>query len=222
MTAVIAAVLALGQSQQPRNIGLGAHANRAVVLFDGKNLGSWLRDGSTDAAAWEVADGVATVKGGTIATKEKFGSGHYHLEFNEPLMADKTSQARGNSGFYLLGRYEVQILDSYENPTYATGGCGSLYGQKDPDTNQAKKPGEWQVYDAFFTAPVVDASGKQTKAPVLTLYWNGVMVHNKVELTEKADQSKDAAPVATGPIKLQDHGCPVKFRNIWFQPTRQR
>lgn len=222
---MLAVLVALSQDKPPKNIGLQTKPpKRATVLFDGKSLDQWVRAGSSAPAGWKVADGVAEVVpgSGSIASKASLGSGHYHVEFNVPLMADKTSQARGNSGFYLLARYETQILDSVDNPTYATGGCGGIYGLKDPDSNEAKKPGEWQCYDSFFVAPTLGADGKIAKPGVLTVYWNGVLVHNKVELTEKADQSKDSAPVAQGPVLLQDHGCKVRFRNIWFQPTGTR
>ncbi len=216
-----AAFLTAAQSQHAQ-AGVGLEPPKsATVLFNGKSLDKWSKAGTSDAAGWKVGGGAAEVVpgSGSIWTKKQFGSGHYHVEFNVPLMPNEHSQGRGNSGFYLMAVYEIQILDSVDNPTYATGGCGSLYSLKDPDSNQAKKPGEWQAYDAYLTAPVLDADGNVSKPGHVTVWWNGVLVHKDVELTYKDDQHK---AVSTGPVLLQDHGCPVKFRNVWYAPLSHR
>ncbi|HLK58388.1 MAG TPA: DUF1080 domain-containing protein [Chthonomonadaceae bacterium] len=198
----------------------------AKILFDGKDLSAWVKRGTTDQpAGWLVAEGEATVQPGTgdILTKEKFGDYQLHVEFQIPLMSDKHSQERGNSGVYQQGLFEVQVLDAYMNETYAKGGCGAIYEFKDPDKNACKPPQEWQTYDITFRAARFDAAGKMTEHPRITVLWNGVKVHDNVEITcgpTRASLGGDVTP--TGPIMLQDHGCPVKFRNIWIKPLSEK
>ncbi|CEK17245.1 protein of unknown function (DUF1080) [Chthonomonas calidirosea] len=193
----------------------------AIVLFDGKNTDAWTQlDGSP--VKWDVSDGVLTVKPGTgnIITKQKFGDYHLHVEFRIPYMPDAHGQARGNSGVYNHGLYEVQILDSVNNPTYFAGGCGAIYGQRDPDENAALPPGQWQSYDIIFRAPRFDANGHLIEKPRITVIWNGVKVHDNVEIQGPTTASLPGPMVATGPIMLQDHGCPVSFRDIWIVPLK--
>lgn len=195
----------------------------AMVLFDGTSsslLRNWTHlDGRP--VEWTVADGAMEVNPGkgNIITKDKFGSYQLHVEFMTPLMPDKKSQERGNSGVYQHGRYEVQVLDSYNNDTYKYGGCGAIYEQKDPDKKVCKPPLTWQTYDITFTAPKVDSDGKVAERPRITVVWNGVKVHDNVEILADNTRAGMTGPVpATGPIMLQDHGCRVKFRNIWIKP----
>jgi hypothetical protein len=187
----------------------------AIVLFDGTNL-----DAFKGGEKWEIKDGYATVRGGGVTTKQSFGDLQMHIEFASPEVVKGNGQGRGNSGVYLMGRYEVQILDSFENATYFDGQCASVYKQQPPMVNACKKPGEWQTYDIIFTAPKFDAEGKVTQPAYLTLLHNGVLVHNHFALegstsyTEPAKYSKHADKL---PISIQDHGNPVRYRNIWIR-----
>lgn len=196
----------------------------AIVLFDGKNTDAWEQLSTKGACQWLITDGnlEVNVGAGNIITKRLFRDYHLHLEFMEPYMPDQTSQGKGNSGVYNLGQYEIQVLDSYNNPTYKNGCCGSIYGFKEPDKSMSRPPLQWQSYDIFFHAPRLDESGKVVKYPRVTLIWNGVKVQNNVEITCGPTTASMGGPVlAEGPIMLQDHGCPVKFRNIWIQELKK-
>lgn len=190
----------------------------AKILFDGKDLSAWEK-----GDRWEVKDGYAVVKGSDIRTKEKFGDMQLHIEFATPEKVDpkKKGQGRGNSGVFLMDRYEVQILDSHDNKTYFDGQCGALYKQSPPMANVCRKPGEWQTYDILFTAPRTDADGKVVKPAAVTLLHNGVAVQNHFELQGGTyfDRPASYEPKhpEKAPIRLQWHGNPVKFRNIWVR-----
>jgi len=187
----------------------------AVVLFDGKSLDAW-----TNGANWEIADDHAVSKKSDISTKAKFGDCQFHLEFATPEKVTGSGQGRGNSGIYFMGRYEVQILDSFNNKTYFDGQCGSIYKQTPPLVNACRKPGEWQIYDIVFEAPKFGSDGKVTKPAYLTVIQNGVLVQNHFELkgTTFFDQPASYAKHDDrAPINLQFHGNPVKFRNIWLR-----
>lgn len=198
----------------------------AKVLFGGKDLTEWSRRGKPDEVpGWVIADGEVTVKpgAGDIVTKEKFGDYQLHVEFQIPLLPDKHSQERGNSGVYQQGQFEIQVLDGYHNDTYAKGGCAAIYLFKDPDKNVAKPPKEWQSYDIFFKAARFDSAGKLTERPRITLLWNTIKVHDNVEITcGPTTSSMGGEIMPTGPIMLQDHGCEVKYRNIWIKPLSQK
>ena len=190
----------------------------AVVLFDGTDLAAWR--GREGDAAWSVESGSMRVNGtGDIETREHFGDLQLHLEWAAPEVVEGESQGRGNSGVFLMGRYEVQILDSFENRTYADGQAAALYGQRPPDVNACRPPGAWQSYDIFLRAPRFE--GEQLASPgVVTVVHNGVLVHHAVAfLGATAHRAVAAyAPHAPeGPIKLQDHGNPVRFRNVWVR-----
>jgi hypothetical protein len=190
----------------------------AVVLFDGKDLSKW-----ENGEKWEVKDGYAIVKGGDITTKDSFGDYQLHVEFASPEKVSGRGQGRGNSGVYLALRYEVQILDSFENQTYFDGQCASLYKQSPPMVNACRKPGEWQSYDIIFTAPRFADDGKVLKPAYVTVIHNGVVVHNHFELQGGTYYDKPAAyekHPEKQPIKLQNHGNPVKFRNIWLREVK--
>lgn len=185
----------------------------------------WKQVGSGDECKWDIADGCLIVKPGTgdIVTKQEFGDYQLHLEFWLPLMADKTSQGRANSGVFQHGRYEIQVLDSYHNPTYKFGGVGAIYSQKDPDVDAVKPPEQWNSYDITFRAPRFDKEGKQTEYPRITVFHNGLKIHDNVEI--KCASTSDGKPgiqPATGPIELQDHGAPIKYRNIWIVPSKAK
>ncbi len=189
----------------------------ANILFDGKDLSKF-----TNGDKWEIKDGYALTRGGDITTKESFGDMQLHVEFATPEKVDpkQTGQARGNSGVYIMGKYEVQILDSFENKTYFDGQCASLYKQQPPMVNVCRKPGEWQTYDIVFEAPKFAEDGKVLKPAICTVFHNGVCVQNHFELTggtyydQRAKYVKHEAKL---PFRLQNHGNPVKFRNIWVR-----
>ncbi len=192
----------------------------AIVLFNGKDTNAWEQLKDRGPVQWVITDGALEVKPGTgnIITKQEFQDFKLHVEFNEPYMPDKHSQERGNSGVYLQGRYEIQVLDSYNNPTYKAGGCGSIYGQKDPDKNMALPPGQWQTYDIDFRAARLGPDGKVVEKPRVTVIWNGTKVHDNVKIEGGTTAGLGKELVATGPIMLQDHGSKVRFRNIWIVP----
>lgn len=193
----------------------------AVVLFDGKSLDAW-----ENGDKWTVQDGYAEVHKSDIRTKQSFGDVQLHVEFATPEKVNprQTGQGRGNSGVFLMDRYEVQVLDSYENKTYFDGQCAALYKQSPPMVNVCRKPGEWQTYDITFTVPKFDADGKLTKSAAVTVFQNGVCVQNHWELT--GDTSFFHPPAyeknhpATAPIRLQNHGNPVRYRNIWVRELK--
>lgn len=199
------------------NLGAPPPAD-ALVLFGGKDASAWTAGGKD--CPWTIANGAMEVNGGgSIETREHFGDVQLHLEWASPAKAESTSQGRGNSGVFLMGRYEIQILDSYENPTYADGSAAALYGQFPPLVNVCRGPGEWQSYDIFFRAPRFD--GDKLVAPALvTVLHNGVLVHNNqafLGATRHREVATYAAHAPTGPLGLQDHGNPVRFRNIWVR-----
>jgi hypothetical protein len=198
----------------------------AVILFDGKSAEAWVHRGSKKPCEWVVKDGYMQVKGGDIQTKETFADFQLHLEFWLPWYPARVEgQARANSGVYLQGRYEIQILDSFVNPTYKAGGCGAIYGQKDPDNfaEAVRLPERWNTYDITFRAPRFDSEGKLLSKPRITAFWNGVKIHDNVEI-EGFNTTAGAGgdPKTPGPIMLQDHGSPIRFRNIWIVPLRDK
>jgi len=197
----------------------------AVVLFDGTSADKWHQRGSNQPCKWRLEDACLVVKPGEsdIVTNEIFGDYRLHVEFWLPYMANESGQGRANSGVYQQGRYEIQVLDSYKNPTYKAGGCGAIYSFKDPDKDAILPPQEWNTYDVTFRAARFDASGKQTENPRITVIHNGIKIHDNVELTiEHTGGSMDGLPPGQGPIVLQNHGAPVRFRNIWILPMRER
>lgn len=195
----------------------------AIVLFGGKGLEAWTGRGGK--AGWKVENDYCEVNGsGDIQTREEFGDLQLHLEFMTPSPPKGESQGRGNSGVFLMGRYEVQVLDSFANRTYADGQAGAVYGQTPPLVNASRKPGEWQSYDIVFEAPRF-AAGKLERPGYVTVLHNGVVVQHHTELLGgTAHRSLPAyTPHApTGPIRLQDHGDPVRYRNVWVRPLGSR
>ncbi|HXW06487.1 MAG TPA: DUF1080 domain-containing protein [Vicinamibacterales bacterium] len=201
----------------------GAPPSDAVVLFDGKDLSKWAHreKGQVTDAKWTVKDGYFEVapKTGSISTRESFGSVQLHVEWAAPLEVEGNSQGRGNSGVLLMGLYEVQVLDSYNNVTYADGQAGALYGQWPPLANAARKPGEWQTYDIVFEAPRFEG-GKLVTPAFFTVFWNGVLLHNRKEVMGPMvwrAVAKYAPHEPELPLVLQDHSNPVRFRNIWLR-----
>ena len=189
----------------------------AIILFDGKDLSKFEKGEN-----WKIENGYAIVQKSDITTKDAFGDMQLHVEWASPENPDPKlkGQGRGNSGVYIMGRYEVQILDSWENPTYFDGQAGSIYKQQPPMVNACRKPGEWQTYDILFTAPRFDKDGKVLKPAAITLFHNGVCVQNHTELTGGTYYDRPAAYTKHAeklPFRLQNHGNPVKFRNIWVR-----
>ncbi len=190
----------------------------AIVLFDGKDLSAW-----ENGESWKVENGVATVSRKAIRTKQSFGDCQLHLEWSSPVPARGESQGRGNSGIYFMGLYEVQILDSYQNKTYFDGQAGAIYKQTPPMANAMRPPGEWNLYDIVFTAPRFGEDGSLQSPAYLTLIHNGVLLHNHFELTGSTEWNRAASyepHAAKLPIMLQDHGNPVRFRNIWLRELK--
>ncbi len=191
----------------------------AKVLFDGTNLDAW--KGNDGEAKWKLADGYMEVnRTGDIETKGEFGDCQLHVEWASPAQPKGDSQGRGNSGIFFFGRYEVQVLDSYENPTYADGQAAAVYGQVPPMVNACRKPGEWQTYDIVFRAPRFDAAGKVLAPARVTVIHNGILVHLDQPLlggTAHRSLPSYAAHGAKGAIRLQDHGDPVRYRNLWIR-----
>ena len=185
----------------------------AVVLFDGKDMSQW-----EGAETWAVADGHVASGKGPIRSKPTFGDCQLHIEWATPEKVSGDSQGRGNSGVFLMGIYEVQILDSYENKTYFDGQAGAIYKQHPPLVNVCRKPGEWQSYDIIWTRPRFDDDGKLVEPAYITVLQNGVLIMNHFKL--EGDTPYDRPPQYKKhpdrlPLMLQDHGNPVRFRNIW-------
>jgi hypothetical protein len=205
----------------------GGPPSDAIVLFDGKDLSGW-NNVKGGEAKWLVKDGAMTVvaRSGSIATKQEFGDVQLHLEWATPAEVVGEGQGRGNSGVFLMGQYEVQILDSFNNKTYFGGQAGAIYKQYAPLVNAVRAPGQWQTYDIIFHAPAFDAQGNVTKRGRITVLHNGVLVHNDVELMGSTslkggpqyDKPEYKPHPPKAPLVLQDHNNPVRFRNIWVRP----
>jgi hypothetical protein len=193
----------------------------AIVLFNGKDLSHW-RDKDGGVAKWNVRDGYVEVAPGTgdITTRDKFGDVQLHVEWATPPIPKGEGQERGNSGVFLMDRYEIQVLDSYDNKTYYHGQAGAVYKQHAPLVNASRKPGEWQTYDIVFHAPKFDEQGKVIERARVTVLHNGVLIQNNVEIYGLTYHDRPALYVAHSPeepLHLQDHGNPVRYRNIWIR-----
>jgi hypothetical protein len=194
---------------------LASPPSDAIVLFDGKSLDAW-----EDGERWQVEEGVATAAGTEIKSKQKFGDCQLHVEFATPAKVEGQGQGRGNSGIYLMDRYEVQVLDSVDNPTYFDGQCGSIYKQQPPIVNASRKPGQWQCYDILFTAPRFLDDGTLKTPGYVTVLHNGVVVQNHFELQGSTSYTEPPRYRQHGdkePLRIQFHGNPVRFRNIWLR-----
>jgi hypothetical protein len=193
----------------------------ATVLFDGKDFSKW--QGEKGDVKWKIEDGyMETTHTGRIRTKDEFGDFQLHIEWATPAKVEGKGQGRGNNGVNIYGRYEIQVLDSYENPTYADGQASAIYGQTPPLVNASKPPGQWQTYDIIWETPRWDSDKKLIKPAFVTVLHNGVVVHHRTELfgatghRQYGDYKKPQPP--HGFIELYEHGNPVRFRNIWIRP----
>ncbi|MDC0298665.1 DUF1080 domain-containing protein [bacterium] len=213
----------------PGNV-LGAPPSDAVVLFDGsaESFSANWTDTKGDTSKWKVADGaMESVRGaGYVQSEKKFGSCQFHIEWASPSKVQGSGQGRGNSGVFLMGTYEIQVLDSYQNQTYADGQAGALYGRSKPLVNASRKPGEWQSYDIIYHRPLFDKGGKVTRRATFTVLHNGVLIQDHTVLSggtgwrgPHAASDYQAHPDKM-PISMQDHGNPVRFRNIWVRPLK--
>lgn len=190
-----------------------------VLLGAGQDLSKWQTDDGL-AVPWPMTDSVLQTGKGFIRTKGEFANIQLHVEFATPSTVIGDSQGRGNSGVFLAGAFEIQVLDSYQNPTYADGQAAAMYGQYPPLINVSRKPGEWQSYDILFTAPKFDVKGELTAPAVVTVLHNGVLVHHARSFwggTRHRTILPYSPTMARGPIRLQDHGNPVRYRNIWLR-----
>jgi hypothetical protein len=194
----------------------------AVVLFDGTRTDGWRhRDGTQ--TGWRLESGVLVVKpgDGDAVSMEEIGDGRLHVEFNLPRV-NASGQSRANSGVYVMGRWEVQVLDCWENETYEDGTCGALYGLVAPTSLAPKPPGHWQAYDIDFRAPRVGPQGVVTTSGRITVLHNGTRILEDAPFDRVTTGGLDETIVSRGPVLLQDHGSPVRFRNIWWLPALEK
>ena len=209
---------------EPRVVTPGegtAPPSDAIILFDGSDLDEWVMTKDGSAGAWTVAEGAMTVvpKTGGIRTKREFGDFQLHIEWRTPSEVEGKGQGRGNSGIFLQSRYEIQVLDSYNNRTYSNGQAGSIYKQHMPLVNACRPPGEWQTYDVIYTAPRFNEDGMKTAPARVTVIQNGILIQHDTEIygtTEFRSFPKNKAH-GKAPLMLQDHSNPVSYRNIWIR-----
>ena len=190
-----------------------------ILLGEGGDLSGWQTDGGAPAP-WVMAAGVLQTGKGMIRTKSEFTDIQLHVEFATPSTVVGNSQDRGNSGVFLPGGFEIQVLDSFENPTYADGQAAAMYGQYPPLANASRRPGEWQSYDIAFTAPRFNSTGELSSPAVATVFHNGLLVHHARSFWGGTGHRRILPykpEMARGPLRLQDHGNPVRYRNIWLR-----
>lgn len=207
----------------PGDIKKNTAPSDAIVLFDGKDLSAW-ESAKGGPAQWDVSGGVFTVnkEAGDIQTKQKFNDYQLHIEWRVPKNISGTSQGRGNSGVFMQGQYEVQVLDCYNNETYVNGQTGSVYKQTPPLANAMRKPGEWNVYDIIYTAPIFKEDGTYRTPPRITIIQNGIVLQNNTTILGTTEYIGFPKVVkhGDGPIVLQSHGDPsepISFRNVWLR-----
>lgn len=208
-------------SPVPRVVTPGNPPSDAIVLFNGKDLSGWKTAGDGSPAKWQAKDGVLTVQKGTgdILTEMTFDDFQLHIEFRTPAEVKGDGQGRGNSGIFLQGIYELQVLDNYNNRTYSNGQAGSIYKQTMPLVNACMKPGEWQTYDIAYTAPKFNKDGMMVIPPYVTVFQNNILVQNHTAIKGPTPYVglPEIVPHGKGPLKLQDHGNPTSYRNIWVR-----
>ncbi len=197
-------------------------SDAVVLLGAGSDLNAWQMMGGSPAT-WVMKDGVVETGKGVMRTKAEFTDFQLHVEFATPGVVKGSSQERGNSGVFLLGKFEIQVLDSYQNLTYPDGQASAMYGQYPPLVNASRPPGEWQTYDIAFTAPRFTAANTVDKPAVVTVLHNGILVHSATPFWGPTAHRKIEAytpDTAKGPLALQDHGNPVRFRNVWIRTLK--
>lgn len=200
----------------------GAPPEDAIVLFDGSDLSAW-----TSGNEAGIEDGVINILAtGGLTSKQAFGDCQLHIEWATPAVADGNSMNWGNSGVFFQGEYELQIIESHDSLIYADGIAGAIYAQSPPLANASRKPGEWQTFDVVFTAPKiedVDGEVRVVEPARMTAFWNGVLVQYHQEIvgsTIHKQVQRYAAPMAEGPLEIQQHGSAVRYRNIWVRPIQ--
>ena len=213
--------VAAEQNQEPPVVDpgpIGGPPSDAIVLFDGKDLSQFRGERSAEPK-WKLEGGVMeTTPMGGIFTKQEFGDCQLHVEWASPSVVKGEGQGRGNSGVYLMSRYEIQVLDCYQNKTYPNGQCGAFYGHNPPLVNSCRKPGEWQAYDIIFHAPRKSSDGS-IKPGSFTVLQKGVLIQDHIPVgAEPTTAAPQQGLVEKGPLYLQDHGNPVRFRNVWIRP----
>ncbi len=191
--------------------------DKTAILFDGSSWRGWQRKDGPESQWIVQDDGSVQASGADAVTDSTFGDFQLHVEFVCPKMPDKQGQARSNSGVYLHGRYEIQVLDSFGDPPTGNG-CGALYSIAAPMVNASRPAGQWQTYDIIFRAPRLDDQDNITELPRVTVFHNGIVIHNNLELPSTTPGGLDRKMVDVGPILLQFHGDPVRYRNIWLRP----
>ncbi|MCI0660447.1 MAG: DUF1080 domain-containing protein [Acidobacteria bacterium] len=229
LSTAVLSMSALTQLPEPKeepkiiNSGDATHApSDAIVLFDGKDLSNWSSVKDNGPAKWDIQNGAMVVKAGTgaIRSKREFNDVQLHIEWATPAEIKGEGQGRGNSGVFLQGVYEVQVLDSFNNKTYFHGQAGAIYKQYPPLVNASRKPGDWQTYDIIYNAPIFENDGKVKNKAIMTVLHNGVLIQDHAELYGETTH-EPVQPVykkhGKGPLMLQDHGNPVRFRNIWVR-----
>ncbi|MEH6558121.1 MAG: DUF1080 domain-containing protein [Oceanicoccus sp.] len=201
---------------------IGSAPSDAIILFNGSNLDQWKGKQKDSDAAWKVENGyMEVVRGsGAIQTREKFGDIQLHIEWSSPTEIVSEGQGRGNSGIFLQQRYELQVLDSYDNSTYANGQAGAIYKQTIPLVNATVAPGQWNIYDIIYRAPVFNGDGIKVRSAYITVLHNGVLIQNHTEISGTTEYIGLPTNKAHGKdsIELQDHFNPVRYRNIWVRP----
>jgi 3-keto-disaccharide hydrolase len=219
-----------GNRPQPRVVNpgpapaapLNVPADATVLIGANGDLSAWQMDNGSPAT-WAMKDGVVSTGKGRIRTKAEFTDFQLHVEFATPSEVKGDSQERGNSGVFLVGVFEIQVLDSYQNRTYSDGSASAMYGQYPPLVNASRPPGQWQTYDITFTAPRFTQAGAVDKPAIVTVFHNGVLVHNATAFWGPTAH-KQIPPYkpehAKGPLALQDHGNPVRYRNVWIRPIK--
>ena len=205
-------VVSPGHYGNPNQVG--KPPSDAIILFDGSNFDHW-ESTKGEPVKWKLIEGaMEVVRGtGTIQTKEKLGYGQYHVEWRTPEEVKGSGQGRGNSGCFPLSGPEVQVLDSYKNSTYSHGQAGSIYNRYPPLVNACRAPGVWQTYDVIVHAPIMDKDGNYIRKSAYTVLHNGVLIQDNMEVGGGVGK--------TGHLRLQDHGNPVRYRNIWHRPYRE-
>ena len=225
-SALGALAVAAPSRDTPRALPSQKPPRGAIVLFDGKDLSHWRRRDRDEPAPWRIEKGAIVAGGGDIITRENFGDFRLHVEFSVPSMPEAHGQERGNSGVYMHGRYEVQVLDSY-GPAIDPPGrplqnneCGAIYEIAAPRVNATLPPGVWQTYDITFTGPRLAPDGSVSAPPRIRVVQNGVPIHENTVITGPTRAGMGAPSDIKGPILLQFHGNPVRYRNIWIVPTK--